>query len=186
MPIAGGNIVLASANGTIIDALTYSEQMHHPLISNSKGVSLERVNPDLPSEQNSSWQSAAAHCNYATPGYRNSQYFNNALEVSSKHFWLSSEQFSPNNDGYNDLLALHYQLPEDGYLINIQIFTPNGIKVTNLTNNTIAGTEGTLFWDGTNASGTLSPVGIYVLFIEATHPNGPIIRAKEIAVLTSN
>ena len=186
MPIAGGNIVLASAKGTIIDALTYSEQMHHPLISNSKGVSLERVNPDLPSEQNSSWQSAAAHCNYATPGYRNSQYFNNALEVSSKHFWLSSEQFSPNNDGYNDLLALHYQLPEDGYLINIQIFTPNGIKVTNLTNNTIAGTEGTLFWDGTNASGTLSPVGIYVLFIEATHPNGPIIRAKEIAVLTSN
>ena len=47
--------------------------------------------------------------NYSTPGKQNSQYNEGGLFTNS--FSLEKSFFSPNNDGINDVLILHYSLP---------------------------------------------------------------------------
>ena len=91
---------------------------------------------------------------------------------------------SPNNDGYNDITTIHYQLPADGYLITIQIYTPSANLVTTLCNNMLAGTEGDIVWNGTAKDKTM-PVGIYILYIQATHPTQKTLTEKLICVISS-
>ena len=45
-PDTEGNVVLTSKNATIIDEFFYSEKMHHAMIKNAEGESLERINPN--------------------------------------------------------------------------------------------------------------------------------------------
>src|SRR5690606_26998851 len=47
---AQGTVLLLTGH-LIIDQLEYQEAMHHPLISDPKGVSLERKHVDLPSHE---------------------------------------------------------------------------------------------------------------------------------------
>ncbi|MBP6635794.1 MAG: lamin tail domain-containing protein, partial [Paludibacter sp.] len=68
-------IVLCSNNKEIIyDELKYNEKWHHTLIKNPKGVALEKINPDMETQNSDSWHSAGSTTNYGTPGYKNSQY----------------------------------------------------------------------------------------------------------------
>ncbi len=88
LPDAEGNIVLVAKDETIFDEFNYTEKMHHAFVSNKEGVSLERINPSLSTQSNDSWQSAASVVGYATPGYKNSQYYDNKPEEVKKHFEL--------------------------------------------------------------------------------------------------
>ncbi|MBT5699307.1 MAG: hypothetical protein HOJ12_04870, partial [Flavobacteriales bacterium] len=45
-----------------IDVLQYNSDMHHPLLSEVDGVSLERISPDL-----KEWQSSSSVSGYGTP-----------------------------------------------------------------------------------------------------------------------
>ncbi|HEY6914780.1 MAG TPA: lamin tail domain-containing protein, partial [Paludibacter sp.] len=69
------SVVLTNATkDTVYDEVRYDAKWHHALVKNPKGVALERINPDLPSQDGASWHSAASEVNYGTPGYKNSQY----------------------------------------------------------------------------------------------------------------
>lgn len=183
LPDDTGNVVITLTNGTVIDAFAYSQNMQNVLIDNSEGVSLERVNPDDSTQTEANWQSAASTVK-ATPGYKNSQFHASSFKEEKHYFSLERPTFTPNNDGYNDLLFIHYQLPTDGYAISITAFTPNGHKVVVVCNNQLAGTDGEISWDGRNTNGKLCPFGIYVLFIQAINPqNGTKITDKIVCVL---
>ncbi|MDD3405493.1 MAG: hypothetical protein PHH23_04415, partial [Paludibacteraceae bacterium] len=181
-----GNIVVMLNNGKIIDELNYSAKMHHSLLQNSEGVSLERINPALPTNDSKTWHSASEESGYGTPGQRNSQY--NSLEATqeNKNFWVEHEVFSPDNDGNDDILIVHYQLPKNGFTATVTVYTPNGMKINKLYNNTLLDMEGVLQWDGQAASLSLCQIGVYVLFIEAVHLDGEVIRCKIPCVLSTS
>ena len=164
-------VLLGSDETTIYDELTYSAKWHHPLVKNPRGVALERINPDLPTQDPNSWHSAASAVKYGTPGYHNSQYMENATssDVQDKVVWLDSEIFSPDNDGVDDVCFIRYNMGESGYTANIIIFNAVGERVYQLASNALLGNEGFFTWDGKTDKGTNVNVGIYVLYFQAVN-----------------
>lgn len=185
LPDAEGNFVLVAKDETIFDEFYYTEKMHHAFVSDKEGVSLERINPSFSTQSDDSWQSAASVVGYATPGYKNSQYYDNKPAEMKKHFGLVEKSFSPDNDGFNDLLQISYKMESDGFSASISIYSAEGILIRKLYNNQLLSTEGVLFWDGTNNNGSVSQIGVYIAYIEYLHPEGKKGKQKLVFSLTS-
>ncbi len=177
-----GWVVLLDANDQVIDELHYIEDMHHPLISNVKGVSLERVNPGLPAAEKGNLQSASAAVGFATPGYKNSQWMTEPSRRVSLE--IQNAAISPNNDGYNDVLVMRYVMPSPGWMANGWIFDLSGTVMVSIAKNLILSTEGVLQWEGSDPTGHLLPPGPYVLMLEMYDLEGHVERFREAVVLT--
>ena len=69
-----GTVVLLDDSLQVLDEFQYSEKMHHPLIDDREGVSLERLSFEIDAGNAANWHSAASSVGFATPGYANSQH----------------------------------------------------------------------------------------------------------------
>ena len=164
-------VLCNTAKDTVYDELTYNVRWHHSLVKNPKGVSLEKVNPELPTQQQDSWHSAASDVNYGTPGYKNSQYRDLQEKiVEDKTIWVEPESFSPDNDGIDDVCLIHYKTEASGYVANVLILNDVGVRVYQLASNILLSGEGFLSWDGRTDKGKNANVGIYVLYFEMFNP----------------
>jgi hypothetical protein len=184
-PVLGndsGIVVIARKdNLTVIDRVKYDAGMHYPLLSSKEGVSLERASPDLSSGDRNNWHSAAETVGFATPGYLNSHRFQqveDGLEIS-----LTPEIFSPDNDGFDDLLSITIREADPGFSVNIFVYDCRGRLIRQIANQVLTGSEGLFFWDGTTASNQKASIGIYVLLFEITRPDGNVKRARKTTVL---
>jgi predicted DNA-binding protein YlxM (UPF0122 family) len=181
MPDAEGNVQLVNSSAEIVDGLYYSEKMHHPFVKNAEGVSLERLNVDRPATDTNNWQSASSESGWGTPGYKNSQQL--VENSQEKGFWLESETVTPDNNGQEDMLRLHYALSESGYTANIRVYTPGGKLISALASNLLLGTEGLITWDATTQGRKLVSPGLYLLFIEYYRFDKSPIRIKRPVVV---
>lgn len=177
----GGTIVLLNRQGEIVDELNYNENWHLALITNNKGVALERVNTDAPTQDRHNWQSAAASTGYGTPGYQNSQYRAD-LQLQGDII-VDPGTFSPDNDGHDDYLLIRYNFPEPGNVCNITIFDATGRAVRHLVRNGICGTQGFYKWDGLDENNQLLRMGIYVVLTEVFSLQGKTKQFKKAVVL---
>lgn len=157
-------------NLEVIDQLKYSIKMHHPLLKNLDGVSLERVNYDVSSALPGNWQSASEQCGYGTPAMKNSQYMEQVIPKG--HISIEPEIFSPDGDGRDDVLQIRIIAPDAGFLSNIRIYESSGRLVKMLGQNLGIGSETTIFWDGIGDSRQKLPMGMYVVMVELFHSDG--------------
>lgn len=169
MPDNAGNIALVKTDFTILESVIYSETWHHPLVSNPKGVSLERIHPSLKSTEQSSWHSAASSVNFATPGKLNSQFSGAAGSTGS--ISINTTTISPNNDGLHDVLFISYNLPPESVL-SLSVFGINGVRIATIADNIITETEGRILWNGTDENGLIPATGIYILMADWFTPSG--------------
>jgi hypothetical protein len=170
LPADAGAVVLVNSQGIIIDELSYSAKWHFPLITNPQGVSLERIDPAAPSQDQGNWHSAASTAGYATPGYKNSQY--RQSEDVHARLELSPEVFSPDNDGRDDLLTISYSVEAIGYVANITIFDIAGRSLRRLVKNDLLGIKGKWTWDGLDESQRRLPPGPYIIYTELFNLQG--------------
>ncbi len=180
-----GNVSLYENKSLIIDNFNYYKSFHNPLLSNTEGVSLERINPNDSTNNAANWHSAAATVLYATPAYQNSQ-MSAAPSVSGNNediFTLYNKTFSPNDDGFQDYLLMHYAIDKKGYLANISIFDIEGRLVKRLKINELLSTEGQIKWDGETEEKLVAPVGTYIIYIELIDPDGGVKKFKKLCVL---
>jgi len=171
---------------TIYDELTYNVKWHHPLIKNTKGVALEKINPAMPTQDAASWHSAASEVKYGTPGLINSQY--RAIESSEtveKTVWLDPEAFSPDNDGVNDLCFIRYKNKTNGNIANALILNAVGVKIYELASSVLLSTEGYLTWDGRTDKGQIANAGIYILYFEVFNPESGFRTIKKLPLVVS-
>lgn len=167
-----GNITLRFNNITL-DSFNYTKDLHSPLLKDEEGVSLERLNFELPTNSSGNWHSAAISAGGATPGYTNSQLFRTDPIVDEETvFYLTEAKFSPDGDGFQDVLLLPYQTQAPGYLANIIVFDVNGRPVKRLARNESLASEGILKWDGTTDELLKARVGVYVIWVELFEPGG--------------
>ncbi|MDR2652127.1 MAG: gliding motility-associated C-terminal domain-containing protein, partial [Prevotellaceae bacterium] len=169
----------------IIDEFSYSESMHGIFISNPEGVSLERVDFDRKSSELGNWQSAAQTVGFATPTYKNSCYTYTDTKEANEPFVLTSTTFSPDGDGYEDVLFIDYKMPAAGFIANIRIYNLRGNFVKEICRNTALSSEGRLVWDGTKANNAKVPIGPYIIYIEAFDSNGKVYKYKKVCVVAS-
>jgi hypothetical protein len=177
-----GTVVLARKdNLTIIDRMHYDPDMHYPLLITREGVSLERTNPEMPSDDNNNWHSAAETVGFATPAFQNSHRV--MLEGTDQEITIEPDIFSPDNDGHDDLLNIIIRENDPDYAVSITVYDSRGRVVRQLVNNVLTGSEGFFVWDGMTANRSKASLGWYVLLIELTRPDGTVRRIKKTAVL---
>lgn len=178
-----GDVYLINDLNTVIDSFRYNEDMHFALLKSVDGVSLERIDYNRPSNDETNWHSAAENVGFATPGYENSQYMktnNEGGEVT-----VDPETFSPDNDGYDDVLNISYQFSEPGNVANVIIYDAKGRLMKNLIKNELLGMSGTFSWDGTTETNEKGRVGIYIIFMEVFTVNGDVKSFKKTCVLAT-
>lgn len=179
MPATEGTLVLTDRSGNIIDEIHYSDSWHHSQLNDLHDISLERINPMSPTQDPANWHSSASH---NTAGWLNSQTINNSNTQQDKYFWLDDPTFSPNNDGHQDHLIIHHNLPNAGYTITIDAYTRHGAHVCHVANNQLSTPQGYTLWDGTNKDNQTLPAGLYILVIQASHPKELKITQKLICI----
>lgn len=168
-PNEKGTVMLLDANKRVFDRFDYSEDLHHALIDDKAGVSLEKTDYNVPSSQLSNWHSAAASEGYATPGYSNSQIIPLSTKVS---FTIEPEIFTPDSDGIDDLAQLNFKLDTHGYIANVYIFDINGRMLKQLAQNQLLGTNDIIIWDGKSGNNDIVAVGYYIILAELFNTSG--------------
>jgi hypothetical protein len=151
-------------NGLLLDQLSYKHTWHSSLLTDTEGVSLERLDATMPTQSAQNWFSAAQSIGFASPGRANSQ------QLGSKQngaLYLVNPEFSPDQDAYHDFLEIHYELPAPNMLVQATIFTTGGQIVKQLCINELFGTSGLLIWDGSTEYGSIANTGIYILEFKA-------------------
>ncbi|MGM0566179.1 MAG: lamin tail domain-containing protein [Bacteroidota bacterium] len=179
---SAGIVAIENTQNQQIDYVRYNEEMHYELIDNPKDVSLERVDPYMPSANKDNWHSAAESAGFATPGQINSQRY--PEKVTNKDIRIKPEIITPNNDGKEDVAALEYNFDRPGYSLNISVYDAKGRKVSNLANNYMAGKQGRIFWDGTADDSQPVTSGYYVFFIEVFDMEGYHQQFKKTLVVS--
>lgn len=177
-----GWVVLLNREMEIIDEFHYLENMHHPMISDVKGISLERKSFSIPADDLLNWHSASKTVGFATPGYRNS-----AIEVISETsavVTIEPKIFSPNDDGLNDRLLIKLSPGEPDWMVNIRIYNENGLEIRRLANNLLIGSTEMIEWDGTKENHLKADLGIYIIKVELFGLHNRPKQFKAACVLT--
>jgi len=167
---ASGTVLLASADSTVLDRFDYSESMHSRMLHDVEGVALERRSYSAATLDAANWYSAASTAGYGTPTYRNSQ--SRELLYADNDFLLEPSLFSPDGDGYEDLLNVSWQLADCDLCANISIYDARGRLVRHLARGELLGCEGLMVWDGLDDAGRRCRQGNYIVVIDAFNPSG--------------
>ena len=157
--------------------------MHYPLIKVTKGVALERVAFDIPSDDVDNWHSAAESVHFGTPGYANSMMQN--VDSSDDAVSVVPDLFSPDGDGIDDNCMISYRFDEPGYTMNVYIFAASGQLVRHLAKGELVGQEGSLIWNGTDDNNNRVPIGIYVVVTEVFNFDGVVKKYKKGVVVAT-
>ncbi len=176
-----GDVIALNFQGNVVDEVKYKDDWHFKLIDNAEGVSLERIDPAGPSQDETNWHSAASTAGYGTPTYKNSQY--KLLNAINATIEVVPKVFSPDNDGHDDIATIQYAVTEPGYIANITIFDAAGRPVRNLVRNGTLGLKGYWNWDGLDDKGNKLTVGTYIIFTEIFNLKGKKEKFKNTVVL---
>ena len=176
-----GNVLLLNEQGDVVDELHYSDDWHFKLLADAEGVSLERLDVGVETQNSGNWHSAASTAGYGTPGYQNSQIKN--VQIIPAAIDVTPKVFSPDNDGYNDIASIQYKINEPGFVANVTIFDAAGRPVRSLVQNATLSTTGYWNWDGLSDRGLKLAVGTYVIFAEVFNLDGKKERFKKAVVL---
>ncbi|MBQ8222515.1 MAG: lamin tail domain-containing protein [Bacteroidales bacterium] len=184
LPNEEGRVIICNKVKEIIDEVYYSDKMHYDLLTETKGVALERISFDNPSSDENNWHSASFDVNYGTPGYKNSMsadYVKTDEEIVS----IIPEIFSPDGDGFDDNCAIFYELKENASSINIKIFNTKGFLIKNILNNSLTDREGFLIWNGCDDNNHRVEPGIYIVQVELFDLKGNVDRTRKVVVVAT-
>ena len=171
MPVLNNDfdwVLLYDPNGTVIDSVAYSSRWGGDI-----GVSLERINPGLGSNDSTNWSSCVLSSG-GTPGEENSIF----TPVLPREASLSASPnpFSPDGDGREDFTVISYRLPLTTAAVNIKIYDIRGRLVRTLFNNEPSGSSRSVIWDGRDDDGKVLRMGVYIIYLEALNSYKGVIK----------
>ena len=152
-------IYLYDMTGIIIDSLVYT--LDWGIVENR---SMEKYRPEFVSSDSSRW-AVAVNETGQTPGQTNSVYYDQLSKDGQ--LILEPNPFSPDGDGFDDLLYIKYKLPFENGVISIQIFDVIGRTIAVPYWNMFTAQENILTWDGKRKNGELARIGVYIIKVKA-------------------
>ncbi|MEX2189805.1 MAG: lamin tail domain-containing protein [Bacteroidota bacterium] len=178
----GDGVILKDLTGMTIDSVRYSPSWHHPTINDPRGRSLERIRPDLGSNDPRNWSTSAGTIG-GSPGSRNTLFTPAAPSGSSLSF--SPNPFSPDGDGHEDFCIVRFAVPIPSSVIRIRIFDLRGRVIRTLAEAEPAGSIGEVIWDGMESAGRKARIGPHIVLLEASGVNGEIFTAKGVVIVAT-
>ena len=172
-----GNVILLNLQGKELDRLHYMDEWHFPLLEETEGISLERLDVNGKTQNAQNWHSASGSSGFATPGQKNSQSV--PYEVGQRSLLLKPKWISPNNDGKDDLLMLEYNFDAPGNVLQAFIYDVSGTMVKRWLRTEFCGKRGMFYWDGMLETGKRVGYGAYVLYVEYFNGNGEVRKWKQ-------
>jgi len=159
---------------SLIDEVSYTSKYHDASLKSNKGVSLERISPDVSSQEASNWASATSEVGYGTPGGKNSQYLSSEAAANS-----SNRMQAPIYIAGFDRYVITYQTSKAGFRCRAEVYSVNGNKVAEISNNHLLSQEGEISWDGKGLNNARLTRGVYIFYAELYHPDGNQQRIKQ-------
>jgi hypothetical protein len=153
------SLFVYDGNGRLIECIRYNSSWGGRI-----GRSIERINPHVASSVATNWSTCVSAVGH-TLGETNS--IHTEVLPARASFSVSPNPFSPDFDGFEDMLAIELKLPVETSSVNIRIFDSKGRMVRFLRNNEPSGSSMTLFWDGLDDRGQKCRIGIYILSLKA-------------------
>jgi len=160
----GAVVLLDGANATL-DLFRYDDALHFELVNKSEGYSLERVDPDRATDDPTNWHTASDVAGRATPGFENSQL--SRTPEPQGEMTIDPAIFSPDQDGYQDLLTIAYRFDQPGFVGTIIVYDVAGREARRLMENQLLGSAGAISWDGILDGGSKGRMGPYIVVLEA-------------------
>jgi len=170
-----GTVLILHKNSTmsddagyqVLDSLYYFAAMHAGFLKNTKGISLERQDFNIATNVPGNFGSAALSTGGATPGYGNTHMSSDKTGIR-----LKTRVVSPNYDGINDKLELHYTISEPHLMATIRIYDVQGRMIRTLMHHISIPSHGIWIWDGTTDRHQPVSEGIYTIVIELYNARG--------------
>ncbi len=181
-PISSGNVILLNPDESISEIFSYSEKMHHVLLKEKRGVSLERLNYRAATDNINNWHSASASEGFATPGYKNSQNYDGETEFG---IFISPRVFAPDAAGEQNFTKISYNMKTSGNIAAIKIYSIDGQLIRNIVQNEIWGHSGFYTWDGTNEVRRKVRPGYYIIRIEIFDLHGNVDQINKTVVVAT-
>ncbi len=182
--ISDGNVSIFTSYGmdtVMIDSFDYNNDFHFPFIDDTKGISLERIDFDAPTQNRSNWHSASTISGGGTPTFKNSQI--RPTNPADDFFSIAEKTFSPDEDGFRDFLLIDYSFETQGYIATVNIYDAKGRLVKTLFENELLGQEGSLKWNGITDEGRKARIGIYIILAEIFSPTKEVMQFKSTCVV---
>jgi hypothetical protein len=179
----GGTLYLTDRAGNVVDRMDYGDSMHAQILTDTRGISLERISAKRSGSDPDNWHSAAAIEGYSTPGRVNSQAINET--EAEQLFQVFPQVFSPDNDGFEDVLEIEIATGEPGWILTLWITDLQGRLLKTLANNHLLGAQALYTWDGACESGGMLAPGFCVIHASAYHPGtgGRWIRKRAVGLV---
>ncbi|MTI20563.1 hypothetical protein E1176_05985 [Fulvivirga sp. RKSG066] len=172
-----GVVVLMLGSKKYIDAFSYNDELHSPLLDDTEGTSLERVNTEVSAENKSNWKSAVASVGFATPGYENSQSRREAL-INNESIEIEPKIIDPLSTS-NNFTSISYNFPNARKAATVMVYDIQGRLVKTIAQNYFLSDKGFFTWDGTNEDGSRVDLGYYLIFFEVFDASGEVQLFKE-------
>ncbi|MFQ5824035.1 MAG: lamin tail domain-containing protein [bacterium] len=170
------SVFLYDLNGTVMDQVDYFKSW-----GGGSGFSLERINPDLASNDSLNWSSSVAF-EGGTPGAQNSIFTQVLPSVAALS--IAPNPFSPDDDGKEDFTVISYEVPSTTAVVNIKIYDLRGRLIRFLSNNQPSGARNSVVWDGKDDANQRARIGIYIVFLQALNAEAGLLKtARKTVVL---
>lgn len=182
-PQASGAVILLSPEEELLERFDYDEKFHHTLLDEVRGISLERLLVNHPTNDAKNWHSASAALGYATPGYKNSHAQGEG--TLEKGITISPQIFVPDTPGEQSFTTINYQMDHPGFVATMRIYSVSGQLIQELCQNDVWGSSGFYTWDGTNLSGSKVRPGYYIVWVEILNLEGRVENIKKTVVVGS-
>ncbi len=98
---------------------------------------------------------------------------------------LEPEQFTPDNDGKDDELIIHYKPENPGSMMTLTIYDIKGRPIRRLVSNVLLAAENSIFWDGCKDDHTKASPGIYIIYAEVYNTSGEVHHFKKSTILAT-
>ncbi len=173
------DVILIDPNGNIQDSDRYFSYWHNKNLSDTKGVSLERISVRNGSNDQNNWKSCS-NSSGGTPSKINSSsagYFNQGSLT------ITPNPFSPDDDGFEDVTRIFLPSSGETDIFRLRIFDKRGRLCKNLSiSHFLINSEG-IEWDGKDENNNILPNGIYIIFLELIDDSRGILKTIKSSVV---
>jgi hypothetical protein len=164
-----GVIILLRDDDVLLDKVNYSDNWHFQLLDIKDGVALERLNAYSPSQDSKNWYSASRSVGFGTPTGTNSSV---AQPIGDDPLSVYPEVFSPDQDGFDDILNITYNLDKPSYIANMYVINTFGKVVKQVYKNELLPQSGSTIWDGVADTSEKGRIGLYFIVLEIFDTEG--------------